>query len=203
MLLELLAPQRCAACEERTRLLFCPACAPSVERALDPKRAVFDYGGAIEVAIQRYKFHARPDLAPRLAAPLAEGARALGPFDVVVPVPLHPRRLVERGFDQAALLAAPVARAIGAGYDPRSLRRVRNTPKQSKLPRNERLSNVRGAFRCVRPVRGRKVLLIDDVATTGATLAACEETLIEAGAAAVLPFVLALRDDLGKRPKER
>ena len=195
LFLELLAPLRCAACDRRTRDLFCEVCVASVEPSIDPGRAVFSYGGAVEIAIQRYKFQSRPDLAIRFAGPLAEAAARFA-VDLVVPVPLHPLRLVERGFDQASLLARPVARRIGAGFDPRLLRRVRNTPKQSKLARAERLHNVVGAFRCVRSTKGLKILLIDDVATTGSTLAACRETLIEAGAREVVPFVIALRDEL-------
>lgn len=200
LLLEALAPLRCAGCDEPSRALFCDGCAISVERAVDSRRAVFDYGGAVEAAIHRYKFQSRSDLAPRLSAPLVRAVKAFD-VDTIASVPLHPMRLVERGFDQAALLARPVAKARRLPYDPRLLRRVRNTPKQSKLARAERLSNVRGAFRCVSAIKGRKILLIDDVATTGATLSACAETLMEAGASLVVPFVLALRDDLDRKPR--
>jgi ComF family protein len=196
---ELLAPTRCAACDEvvGARVVFCGACAPSVVEARDPSSAVFSYGGAVATAIVLYKYAGRSDLAARFGALMAQRAVTLaGRVDLVVPVPLHPRRLVERGFDQAALLAAPVARALGAAYAPRAVERVRDTPKQASLERAARAANVASAFRCASPrlVEGRRVLLVDDVLTTGATLASCARALGVAGARSVSTLVLAQRE---------
>ena len=104
--------------------------------------------------------------------------------EVVVPVPLHPKRLAERGYNQAALLARAAARELGAPLEARALVRVRDTSQQARLGRTERLTNVERAFVARNPeaVRGRDVLLVDDVETTGATLAACRAALLEAGA---------------------
>lgn len=202
MLGELVAPTGCAACDEvvGTRKVFCPACAPSVSRASEPshgQHAVFDYGGAVASAIARFKYAGRSDLAARFGELMARGAAPLeGTVDIVVPVPLHPRRVAERGFDQAALLAGPVARGLRVAHVPRALARIRETPAQASLDREARVANVAAAFRCPAPsrVEGRRVLLVDDVRTTGATLASCAETLTRAGARTVSTLVLARRE---------
>jgi len=98
----------------------------------------------------------------------------------VVPVPLHRRRLAERGFNQAALLGRPLARALGVPLVTGRLVRVRPTPPQAELAAAERRDNVRGAFALRRPLPDR-VLLVDDVRTTGATLAEAAQTLTDAG----------------------
>jgi ComF family protein len=112
----------------------------------------------------------------------------------VVPVPLSRGRLRQRGYNQSELIAAELAR-LGALPEPvpAALVRCRDNRPQVELPRAERLENVLGAFECSRPelVAGRRVLLIDDVSTTGATLEACAAPLIQAGAARVLGLVVA------------
>jgi ComF family protein len=206
---ELVAPTRCAACEELTggRVIFCAACGVSVLPALEQRgaeHAVFDYGGAVATAIVRLKYAGRFDLAARFGGVMASvGALVAEHVDLVVPVPLHPQRLVERGFDQAALLAAPVARRLGIAYAPRALVRTRATPPQASLDRAARSANVAQAFRCVSPegVHRRRILLVDDVRTTGATLASCAEALRDGGADEVCSLVLARRDRAAKVQK--
>lgn len=157
---------------------------------------MFEYGGAMATAIGRLKYGDRADLGPRLGrAMLPAAERLAGKVDVVVPVPLHPRRLAERGYNQAALLARPVTRALGARSAPRALVRHRDTPRQAQLDRAERLVNVRQAFAVTHraSIRGARVLLVDDVRTTGATLEACTTALEAAGARDVLALVLAQR----------
>jgi ComF family protein len=199
---ELIAPTRCAACEERVApaVLFCSGCGVAVMRAApqpDGQHAVFAYGGAIATAIVRLKYAGRSDLAARFGPVMAAVMEPLAEHvEMVVPVPLHPARLAERGFDQAALLARPVARGLRAQYRARALVRTRATPRQASLDRASRVTNVATAFRCPSPglVEGRRVLLVDDVRTTGATLASCAEVLRAAGASRVLTLVLASRD---------
>src|SRR4051812_19484674 len=100
---EIVAPNACASCDEPigARLLFCASCAATVARAKDPG-ATFVYEGAIANAVVRTKFRSRPDLGARLGRAMD----VRGELDVVVPVPLHPRRLAERGYNQSALIAA-------------------------------------------------------------------------------------------------
>jgi ComF family protein len=147
-------------------------------------------------AIARFKYGDRADLAPRLGRSLLLAASRLeGAVDVVLPIPLHPRRLAERGYNHAALLADPVARSLSVPLEPSAVSRVRHTQRQASLDRHHRILNVVGAFR-VRDralLKGARVLLVDDVRTTGATLEACAATLHEAGARQVLALVLALR----------
>jgi ComF family protein len=192
----LLAPPRCSACDEPTtpRVAFCARCARTIERSASPEGA-FVYGGAIAAAITRFKYTPTPELAVPLGLLLAQAARERSlTADVVVPVPLHPSRLVERGFNQAALLARPVARALGARLAARAVERTRPTPRQAELDRAERLRNVAGAFRARsrQGMAGQRVLLVDDVRTTGATTRACAEALREAGCREVLSLVLAI-----------
>ena len=133
-------------------------------------------------------------MAAPLAALLAErGAAAAASVDAVVPVPLHPARLAERGFNQAEVLAAPCARAWARPLVTGALVRTRPTRPQTELDAAERGANVAGAFAVRRPaaLAGLRVLLIDDVLTTGATARAAAPALREVGAAAVGVLVVA------------
>src|SRR5882672_3623266 len=141
-----LAPPRCAACDRSVPMLvaLCPVCAADVERVgrVDPRGvAAYVYGGAIGRAVARLKYERRPDLARPLGDLLWA---AVEPYTaelrqaVVVPVPLHPSRLAERGFNQSALLARPIARRLGAPLRPRALRRTRDTAQQATLDRDAR-----------------------------------------------------------------
>lgn len=105
--------------------------------------------------------------------------------DRLIPVPLHPARKRERGYNQSALLARSLGRRLDLPVDERSLVRVRNTPAQVGLTRQERRENMLGAFQCTNRLDGFSLLLIDDVCTTGATLEACARKLLEAGASSV------------------
>jgi competence protein ComFC len=125
------------------------------------------------------------ELGDAVAAGLALGWRA----DAIVPVPLGSHRARDRGFDQAALLARAAARRSGVPCR-RALRRVRETPTQVGLGRAERLANVHDAF-AANPTAG-SVMLVDDVATTGATLSACARALRRAGAREVRAIVVAI-----------
>ena len=203
---EALAPAAWVACDVRVqgRVVFCPACAATVEPPPAPAFAgaarlgdivAFGaFGGAISVALRRLKYQDRPDLGAPLGHLARRAARLAGlRADLVVPVPLHPRRLVERGYNQAALLAAAVAVELDAPLSARALVRVRHTPQQAHLDRASRLGNVSAAFRARSPraVEGRRIVLVDDVATTGSTIAACTEALLAAGAASVTALVIA------------
>jgi ComF family protein len=195
-----LSPATCAACDAplAARSVFCPTCASTVLRSWRGEAgsavAYAVFGGAVAAALKRFKYEERPDLGGPLGELMRQAVRDAGiAGDVVVPVPLHPRRLVERGYNQAALLARAVARELGVPLGARVLERRRSTGQQARLGREERLVNVAGAFavRDARAVRGKRVVLVDDVATTGATLGACREVLMEAGAVEVVTVVLA------------
>ena len=191
-------PAGCAGCDRASqRGGLCRRCL----RLLAPLKSVeatFDYEGPIAAALQGLKYQGRDDrLRPLVRRWFMErSATSLAPRDIlprplIVPVPLHPRRLATRGFDQAWLLAREVARSIGAEARPRALHRVRATPPQVGLGRAAREANVRGAFEAEPLVARRDILLVDDVTTTGSTLRACAEALVEAGARSVRALVVA------------
>lgn len=194
----LLTRPRCAACAALIRpdTAFCPTCALTVQWADGhPPRAATQFSGAIRTAILRLKYEGHVEVAVPLAHVALVRLEALAEdgFDAVVPIPLHPARLAERGFNQSGLVAAEMARHLDARFLPRALRRVRATDAQATLGREARLENVRGAF-AARPragVEGKRVLLLDDVTTTGATLAAAKSALAAAGAKEVFVFALA------------
>jgi ComF family protein len=157
--------------------------------------ALYEQGGVIRQAILLFKYGGRHSLGSHLGRLMAGAARGLCDpprFDLLIPVPLHPRRERERGFNQAAVLAKEVGRVWRRPIGSRLLRRVRATDAQSG-GRGAREANVRGAFQVARPdqVEGRRILLIDDVFTTGATANECAETLLAAGATEVAVYTLA------------
>ena len=143
-------------------------------------------------AIHRLKYRDRPDLARPLGGVLATALPTTLDVDLVVPVPLHPRRLGHRGYNQSALLARVVAFELELRHDATALERIRDTDAQAELGRAERHANVAGAFVGARRLAGRRVLLIDDVTTTGATLGACADAARRAGAQEVVCAAVAI-----------
>lgn len=187
----------CVACDEPVESgdgLWCGACGLLVDRVVvhDVSPSVFAYGGPVAEALRRFKFRGRLDVGYRLARAMTETALCLSDgVDCVVPVPLHWTRLCTRRFNTAAVLARAVARALHVPVR-HGLRRRRYTRPQSTLDRAHRSDNVRDAFSAVpRMVEGRRVLLVDDVRTTGNTLAAASDALCNAGASGVQSLTLA------------
>jgi ComF family protein len=153
-------------------------------------RSAVGFSGVPRRMVQSLKYHDHPELARWMAAWMVRAGReALRDADIILPVPLHPRRFLTRRFNQSAELARHIARQVGKPFDPSALLRVKLTKQQVGLGANEREDNVRGAFKVPEEARikvaGRSVLLIDDVYTTGATVIAATKALKKAGAAAV------------------
>ncbi len=219
-LVDALFPPRCAACR-RVGAMLCPACLERVQPVPTPVcrrcgapvrgattcvhcqtgsfhvsaiRAAGVYGHPLSTAIQQFKYNGQRGLYQPLGRMLAQYwlARDVS-ADIVVPVPLHAQRLRERGYNQARLLALEFCRRTRLPLlDGDILRRERETQRQVLLGVTERRQNVAGAFAWHGPALGGvKVLLIDDVATTGSTLEACGEALIAAGAAKVWALTVA------------
>lgn len=148
-------------------------------------RSAFVFNGSVLAAIHRFKYGGKVILAHSLGALLQDAALDACPTaDVVMPVPLHRARLRHRGYNQSLMLARPVAKRLGCVLDYMSLRRVRDTEAQTKLKSAERHDNVSGAFELRGPhaLKGKKVLLVDDVFTTGATASQCAAVIKKAGA---------------------
>lgn len=189
----------CARCAEPGRFPreLCGRCRdapPPFLRAWAP----FEHAGAIARAVHRFKYEDRSDLARPLGQVLGALARrrAQSLPGVVVPVPMHATRFRKRRFDQATLLAAETAKVLGRGLECGWLARVRATERQVGLSDEAREANLRGAFEAAPAVRGERVLLVDDVLTTGATAREASRVLLAAGAASVcvLTFARARRE---------
>jgi len=201
----------CAGCRSQLSLLhspFCESCGYPVGQAgqcqscrggagalksLAAVRSAAYFEGPLQKAIHQLKYHRDGILADELAGLLL----AAGPDDapagsLVVPVPLAPERLAARGYNQAGLVARTYAELRGLRLSPRAAARVRHTSSQVGLSAPQRRLNVAGAFAADRRlVAGKSIVLIDDVCTTGATLDACAEALLAAGAAQVWGLTLA------------
>ncbi len=171
---------------------ICPNCSASPP----PFQALRSWGifiGPLREAIHRLKYQHDIGLAEALASHLIDLFHSTGwEVDLIAPVPLSQSRLLERGYNQSALLARPLALITHIRYQPKAVSRIRNTPSQVGLKARERIENVREAF-LSEPVivNGKRILLIDDVATTGATISECAKAVLEAGADAAYGLTLA------------
>ena len=205
----------CAACWSKLSFITRPYCARlgipfsydpgpgllSLEAIADPPayaraRAALRYDDVARTLVHAFKYGDRLDLAPTLGGWMATAGRELTDgSDALVPVPLHWRRLWTRRFNQSAALASAIGSASGRPVLYEALKRVKATPQQVGLSRSERAQNVQGAFRVSdagkAQVRGRRLILVDDVLTSGATVDACARSLLRAGAASVDVLVLA------------
>ena len=165
--------------------LECSASRPHV----DSFAAWGHYRGALEKVLIAFKFRRHDYLASHLASLVREVSESS--CDVIVPVPLHPKRLRSRGYNQAELLTLELSKALEITHAPGLLARTRETQPQTSLGRDERARNVRKAFVASREVAGARLLLVDDVCTTGATVRECARVLRRAGAAEVHAAVVA------------
>ena len=196
----------CAACDRALPYLeaaHCPTCAlptpggevcgqclkypPEFDRAT----AVFGYAFPLDKLIHAMKYGEQLALAHAFAEKLERRIDKNSLPDCVIPMPLHPAKLRERGFNQSQLLAARITRELGLELLPHACRRVRDTPPQSALPWKERKKNMRDAFCCDADLTGRRVALVDDVLTTGASLNALAEAVQKRGAVEISAWVVA------------
>ena len=178
----------CAACWRQVELEANGDRWPLAPQHIDMAVSLGSYEGTLRLAVHAMKYEGRRSIASRLARLLVERCGdVLEGADGVVPVPLHPLRRWTRGFNQSEEIAG----ALGAPPVWKTLRRIRPTPPQASLTATAREANVRGAFasrrvgRAVARIAGSRVVLLDDVATTGATLSACAVVLRRMGAAEV------------------
>ena len=216
--LDLLFPLECAGCQRQGEVLcasclkeslllkspYCRLCGQpgasspcgscrEIPLAIDAIRAPFILEGPVRRAIHCLKYRNLRAAAPQLGRIMGDHLHAHRiPGDLLVPVPLHPSRLRQRGYNQSELLAKAVSQSSEIPLGNRLLSRSKNTPPQVESQgRDQRQANVEGSFTCRSGVSGASVILIDDVATTGSTLSACAAALKASGAASVWGLVLA------------
>ncbi|MCX9155032.1 ComF family protein [Niveibacterium sp. 24ML] len=185
-----LAAARCPVCAiDSPEGAVCGRCLASRPR-YDAAHAAFPYAFPIREMVHAFKFDARFAVGRYLGQALP-AALADGVFDCVVPAPLHPQRLAQRGFNQALLLAEPLARALRVPLLRDAIRKTRLVPTQAGLPLEARRRNLRGALQAQQRFDGLRVLVVDDVMTSGTTLDEIAATLKAAGAARVEALVVA------------
>ena len=190
----------CSGCEQQLPRLAqsCPVCALPYEHiatsgvcgrcqkhppAFHSTMGLYLYGPPVDHFIRAIKFHHNLGLARLLGQRLAMKAQETGWHpDVILPVPLHPLRLRNRGFNQALELARPAANWLGLKPDINGVVRVRDTPAQTSLKLKDRRRNLRGAFHATRHYGGKSVVIVDDVMTTGQTVESLARSLLQAGA---------------------
>lgn len=196
-----LLPPRCVLCGEAGKaggFDLCPGCASGLPRDAEPLRAgpapvdrcfaPFVYAFPADSLVHRLKYRGQLAAGRVLGLLLAGAVRDFAlhrDVDCLVPTPLHAERHAERGFNQSAEIGFWAARELGCRYDAGALRRVRPTRPQVGLGAGERRVNLSGAFRASAKVRGRRVVVVDDVLTTGATAGSVAAALLEAGAISV------------------
>jgi len=171
---------------------LCISCG-TIESDLEWLEAWGRYSGGLDLLVQAFKFARHDFLARPLSELVVQAVQRRGEteFDAVVPVPMHPARKRRRGYNQAELLARHVSALSGYRYDPGLLSKIAEREIQSSLPRDQRAANVHGVYRAPEEARGRRILLIDDICTTGATLFACAEALSKRKAGRVCAAVIA------------
>ncbi len=161
----------------------CGACLKEDQPFIEA-RSAFTYDKAVLKTIHKFKYGGHVILAPALGRLMARAAKFSATPEIIVPVPLHKKRLRERGFNQSLLLAREASSALSVPIDYKNLLRVRPTEQQVNLGADERKRNVAGAFsvKDAAHFKGRRVLLVDDVYTTGATIRECSKVLKKSGA---------------------
>lgn len=196
----------CAACDgdlPRHAAACCPRCAmPShggavcgacMKRppAFGHARAIYTYAFPLDALVRHCKYGHETGVTAFFADSLAAGLDARGEVDLLLPMPLHPKRLAQRGFNQAAEITRRLAPALGLPWRANACRRTRDTPSQAGLDLDARRRNLRGVFSCDLDLAGKRVALVDDVMTSGSSLDELARAVRRAGATEVHAWVVA------------
>ncbi|HPW45453.1 MAG TPA: ComF family protein [bacterium] len=209
-LLRIVYPPRCPLCGnfQTEELTICDECSARAIRVdagpdisqlgavyLDSCISCFAFEGGVRGCVHSFKYGEAINLAGFIGREIHSKLRQTEEFDMIIPVPLHSRKLKLRGYNQAALIAEIVSKRSGKRAEKNLLKRIRNDSPQATLHRVERIRNVKSSFaiskRAEGVVRGKRILLVDDVMTTGATLNECAKILKKAGAAVVVGITFA------------
>jgi ComF family protein len=203
-------PARCAACEKAEASYPLPICGHcEAEMTQNPSLQPYSTGnitriyscrknaGAVRKCLHLFKYEGHMNLLSVfeeiIGSSLSENNYLQNFADIVIPVPAHPFKRHKRGFNQAESLSSILSSYLSCSLRPRVLIKTRNTPPQMRLTKSERINNVKGAFKVIDKfqVIGKRILLVDDIVTTGATLDECARELLRAGAGEVWAFTLA------------
>lgn len=189
--IQLIEPPFCSQCGRPTSSGHCPYC-KKIPIQMDGVRALAYFEGSMRDAIHAFKYNHRVELAPLFGSMLRDYLTGHAvPADMIVPVPLHPERERNRGYNQSVLLAHELGARMSIPVLTHAIRRVRATEPQIELNATARRANVREAFCADQSVAGARVLLVDDVCTTGATMDECGVALRKQGATSVWGLALA------------
>jgi len=207
---ELMPGGECRSCQDSLPFIVPPACpkcgkpvlvdgetCPDCLHGYHPyyqAMSILEYRRGVPELIHRYKYQRERILAKPMIEWMTQGVKMKGwHFDIIVPVPLHPKRRRERGFNQAAILAQGIGRNLSKPVICDNLIRVKDTPTQVALDRQNRMANLQGAFKVREPksFKDKTVLLVDDVYTTGATVDQCTRIILGAGADKIYVLTLA------------
>jgi ComF family protein len=180
----------------------CPQCALITDSAIcgnclnagpdfDATYALFTYSYPIDSILQQYKYKDMLHLADVFAKLFHQRHKISHRIDLVIPMPMHPQRLQERGFNQALEIARCLAKSLKLELNYQACQRIKLTPPQAGLPLKDRIKNVRGVFECKQSLQGLNIAIVDDVMTTGASLNELARSLKKAGAARVECWVIA------------
>ncbi len=159
--------------------------------AFDHARAVFAYAFPLDILVQQCKYAHATSLTAYFATRMAQLTNSETGLDYLLPMPLHPSRLAQRGFNQAAEIARRLSSRIGIPWLAEACTRIRNTPSQAGLDLKSRQRNLRGAFVCDMDLSGKRIVLIDDVMTSGSSLNELARVVRQAGALEIQAWVLA------------
>lgn len=214
-ILRLIYPAKCMVCDkilmEDVRAFLCDQCKNALERygrgffrnermpAVDSVFSAFYYNGGIETAIHAFKFKNQPGLSgtiSRLMCEELENHGGIPESDYIVPVPMHPRKKRQRGYNQSELIAVKLGEYFNIEVRTDILRKVKYTRPQSRLKRIDRIHNLEGTF-ALEPgasVEGKSILLVDDVLTTGTTMNTCAKILKDKGTAHIYGIVAAIAE---------
>ena len=196
----------CGRCFDRLQRTG-PTMSFDAERSADYIISPFYYSGGLRDAILDHKFkgaHAYADVFLALTEDALEGIKYMfGEFDILVPVPLSKKRVNERGYNQAELIAKPLAEFIGIEYRDDILKRCKNTRHQAGLRNYERMTNVKGAFSASDYASGKKIIIFDDIYTTGSTIEECAKTLKSVSAGKIIGLTFSITKRHLIRPEAR
>lgn len=206
-ILELIYPKTCGMCNKISKSYICNKCKLKLKKILklnkinfndkyfDSLTYLFRYEGNIRTMILEYKFKDKSYLYKFFSEIIVNNCNLKNKYDIILPVPIHKKRKLQRGYNQSELIAKDIAKNIDIEYSNSVLQKIKNTLPQSSLNKSQRINNVLGVYNIIKPqyINDKKIILMDDIYTTGSTVNECSKILKKNGA--ILVDVLTLAKD--------